>query len=77
MLENQPILVGLKQNDLNQRVAEPSHIERDQFDDVKKIFDLKSLEPAHTVLHESSYHLPAVTYDNITWKLAVRKQVIV
>ena len=71
VLENQPTHVELKQNDQYQRIAEP-----DQSVHVKRIFGLQSLESVHTVLHDCNYHLPAVTYDNIGWKLTVRKQVI-
>ena len=38
--------------------------------------DLKSLERTTTVLHDSGYQLPAVTYRPDAWKLCVRKEVI-
>lgn len=42
----------------------------------RREFDLRSLEPARTVLHDCGYRLPAVTYRSVDWKLFVRKEVM-
>ena len=61
------------------RIIAPPNVDEQLGTEIKQqpteVFDLKSLKPVKTILHDCTFVNPVVTYGNVDWKMFVRKEV--